>query len=180
MPDTAIETPTKVEEKTPTPPSTHDIYGPLATLRREVNRLFDDFGRGLWRFPFGRSAFEVEPFWRRGVSWAATPAVDVVERDNAYEITAELPGLGEKDVEVKVANGNLMIKGEKQEEKEKREKGYYLHERRFGAFERCFRMPEGVDAEKIEATFKKGVLTVTLPKTAEAQKKAKKIAIKVE
>ncbi len=84
----------------------------------------------------------------------------------------------EKNIEVKLANGGLTIKGEKQEEKEEKKKDYYLHERRFGSFERCPRVPEGVDTDKIEATFKKGVLTLTLPKKSEAQKSAKKIEVK--
>jgi HSP20 family protein len=79
---------------------------------------------------------------------------------------------------VKVVNGNLTIKGEKQEEKEEKKKGYYLRERHFGSFERSFGLPEGVDADKIEATFKKGVLTLTLPKKPEAQKPEKKIEVK--
>ena len=110
--------------------------------------------------------------------WTAAPAVDISESDKAYEITAELPGMDEKDIEVKVVNGNLMIKGERQEQKEEKQKDYYLHERRFGSFERHFQVPEGADADKIEASFKKGVLTVTLPKKPEAQKPAKKIEVK--
>jgi HSP20 family protein len=86
--------------------------------------------------------------------------------------------MDEKNIEVKVTNGNLTIKGEKQEEKEEKKKDYYLHERHFGSFERSFDVPEGVDADKIEANFKKGVLTVTLPKKPEAQKPAKKIEVK--
>ena len=86
--------------------------------------------------------------------------------------------MDEKNIEVSVANGALTIRGEKQEEKEEKEKDYYLRERSYGSFERCFRVPEGVDANKIEANFKKGVLTVTLPKTVEAQQPEKKIAIK--
>ena len=86
--------------------------------------------------------------------------------------------MDEKNIEVKVVNGNLTIKGEKQEEKEEKKKDYYLHERRFGSFERSFEVPEGVDADKIEASFKKGVLSVTLPKKPEAQKPAKKIEVK--
>ena len=86
--------------------------------------------------------------------------------------------MDEKNIEVKVVNGALTIKGEKQEEKEEKSKDYYLHERNFGSFERSFDVPEGVDVDKIEASFKKGVLTVTLPKKAEAQKPAKKIEIK--
>ena len=124
----------------------------------------------------------IEPLWRRKLSWAAAPAVDITESDKAYEISAELPGMDEKNIEVKVVNGSLIIKGEKQEEKEEKKKekkkDYYLHERQFGSFERCFEVPEGVDADKIEASFKKGVLIVTLPKKPEAQKPAKKIEVK--
>jgi len=112
------------------------------------------------------------------LAWGAPPAVDIVEKDNAYEVTAELPGLDEKNIEVKLVNGGLTIKGEKQEEKEEKKKGYYLHERQFGSFERCFQVPQGVDTNKIEASFRKGVLTVTLPKKPEAQKPEKKIEIK--
>jgi HSP20 family protein len=77
-----------------------------------------------------------------------------------------------------VVNGSLIIKGEKHEEKEEKKKDYYLQERHFGSFERRFAMPEGVDADKIEASFKKGLLTVTLPKKPEAQKPEKKIEVK--
>ena len=79
---------------------------------------------------------------------------------------------------MKFADGILTIKGEKREEKEERKKDYYLSERRFGSFQRSFQLPDGVDADKIEARFKNGVLTVTLPKSPEAQRKEKKIAIK--
>jgi HSP20 family protein len=106
------------------------------------------------------------------------PVVDVVEGDKAYEITAELPGMDEKNIEVKIADGRLTIKGEKQEEKEEKKKDYYLQERHFGSFERSFDIPESVDPNKIEANVKKGVLTVTLPKKAEALKPAKKIEVK--
>ena len=127
-----------------------------------------------WSSPFRRSIFGVEPFWRRELSWTGAPAVDITESDKAYEVTAELPSMDE----VKVVNGNLTIEGEKQEEKEEKKKDYYLHERRFGSFERSFQVPEGVDADKIEASFKKGVLTVVLPKKPEAQKPARKIDVK--
>ena len=79
---------------------------------------------------------------------------------------------------MKLANGGLTIKGEKAEEKEEKTRDYYLHERRFGSFERSFRVPQGVDQDKIEASFRKGVLTVMLSKTAKAQKTEKKIAVK--
>jgi HSP20 family protein len=86
--------------------------------------------------------------------------------------------MDENNIEVKLSNGNLMIKGEKQEEKEEKKKDYFLQERHFGSFERCFPVPEGVDANQIDATFTKGVLKVTLPKKPEAQKPEKKIEIK--
>jgi HSP20 family protein len=106
------------------------------------------------------------------------PAEDVAETDKAYEITAELPGLDEKNIEAKLANGMLSIKGEKQEEKEEKQKDYYRRERSFGSFERSFQVPEGIDTDKIAASFKNGILSVTLPKSAEAQKQAKKIEVK--
>ena len=86
--------------------------------------------------------------------------------------------MDEKNVEVKFADGVLTIKGEKREEKEEKKKDYYLSERNYGSFQRAFQVPDGVDADKIEATFKNGVLTVTMPKSAEAQKSAKKITVK--
>ena len=152
---------------------------PFESLRQEIDRLFDDFGMSFWRpFPFRRSLWATEPSFRREVAWPTMPAVDVVEGEKAYEITAELPGMDEKNIEVKMADGRLTIKGEKQEEKEEKKKDYYLQERHFGSFERSFDIPESVDPNKIEANFKKGVLTVTLPKKAEAQKPAKKIEVK--
>lgn len=86
--------------------------------------------------------------------------------------------MDEKDVEVTCSNGGLLIKGEKKEESEEKKKDYFLTERRYGAFERYFTIPDGVDANKITADFKKGVLTVTLPKTAEAKSQQRKIPVK--
>jgi HSP20 family protein len=143
-------------------------WRPFGALRREMDRLFDDFDLGLWRRPFSESS------WLRG----ETPAVDVAEKDNAYEITAELPGMDQNNIEVKLTNGVLTIKGEKKEHTEEKKKNYYMSERRYGAFERSFQVPDGVDAEKIGATFSKGLLTVSLPKSAEAQKSAKTITVK--
>lgn len=154
-----------------------EVWRPFEGLRREVDRLFEDFGRDFWRTPFRSSLFDIEPSWRE-MAPIGVPAVDMIEKEGAYEITAELPGLDEKDIEVKLANGELTIKGEKQEETKEEKKGYYLHERRFGAFERSFRLPDGVDTDKIEATFKHGVLTLILHKSPEALKAARKIAVK--
>lgn len=170
-------TPIKVEKTAAEPVPAGRAVSTFENLRREIDRVFDSFNAG-WRFPFGRSAFNLEPFFSREASFAIAPAVDVVEKDKAYEITAELPGMDQKDIEVKLANGTLTIKGEKKEEKEEKDKGYYLSERRYGSFQRTFYVPEGVDADKIEASFNKGVLTLILPKTGEAQKAPKKIEVK--
>jgi HSP20 family protein len=143
-------------------------------FRREMDRLFDDFTGGLLR----GSLFGPTPFRRPEGAFRTMPAMDVAETDKAYEITVELPGLDEKNIEVKVANDILSIKGEKQEETEEKEKDYYRRERSFGSFERSFQLPDDVEPDKIEATFKKGVLSVTLPKSAEARHQAKKIEVK--
>jgi HSP20 family protein len=111
--------------------------------------------------------------------FGAIRAVDLTETDKAYEITSELPGgMNEKNVEVGFAKGVLTIKGEKQEEREEKRKGYYMRERSSGSFERTFQVPGDVDTDKIKASFKKGMLAVTLSKTAEARKAGRKIAIK--
>ncbi len=169
--------PAKAEAKPVEARATPEPWRPFETLRREVDRLFDEFDRGSWPFSLRRSLFDVEPFWRRAAPWGTLPAIDIQETDKGYEIAAELPGITEKDVEVKVSDDMLTISGEKKETKEEKREGSYLSERRYGAFERSFRIPDGVDADKIAASFAKGVLTVTLPKKAEAQKPVKKIAI---
>jgi HSP20 family protein len=171
MVETATKLPIKTEAKS-TPVPAAATWRPFDGLRQEVDRLFEDFGQGNWIRPF-RS---MQPLFRTA-DWTA-PAVDIAEKDKAFEITAELPGLDVKDVEVTLRNGNIVIKGEKQEHKEEKSKDYYLQERRFGSFERSFSMPDGVDSGKIDASFKNGVLTVTMPKTAEAQKPVKKVEIK--
>jgi HSP20 family protein len=172
----ANETKLPVTRKTLEPVPAPDAWRPLEALRKEVDRLFEDFsGDDFWRRPF-RSLAGIES--KLAKTFAAAPAVDVAESEKAYEITAELPGMDEKDVEVNVANGRLTIKGEKKDEKEEKKQDYYVSERRYGSFERSFGLPDAVDAGKIEAAFKNGVLKVTLPKTAEAQKPAKKIEVK--
>ena len=175
MADIPGKVPVKSEK---TPARMPQVWQPFEDLRREVDRLFEDFGGGFWRSPFRSSLFNIAPFRRSETTFAAIPAVDVSETDKAYEITAELPGMDEKNVEVKLANGILTIKGEKQEEKEEKQKDYYMRERSFGSFERNFQVPDGVDVDKIDASFKNGVLSVTLPKSPEAQKAEKKIAVK--
>ena len=140
---------------------------PFLTLHREVNRLFDDFFRGFDLTPFGSD----RSFDRVGDNW---PSVEMSEAEREIKVTAELPGLDEKDVDVELANGVLSIAGERKTESENQDR--LFSERYYGRFER--RIPvEDVDADKISAAFKNGVLTITLPKVAPAQSKVKRIAI---
>ncbi len=138
-------------------------------LHREIERVFDDFQRGFhlpgWLKPSG------------GVS-ALSPRINVSETDNAVEVTAELPGVDEKDVKLELTDDLLTISGEKKTEKEEKEKNYHLIERSYGSFRRSLRLPFQADASKADAKFKNGVLTVTLPKPPEAKAKAKKIEVK--
>jgi HSP20 family protein len=149
----------------------------LETLRREVERVFDEFHRGPWRLPFRRTAFDVGPVWPGEAIWGAIPAVDIVEGDQNYVITAEMPGVQAGNVDVRLSEGRLTIKGAKKEKTDEERKGVFVSERRYGSFERTFRVPESVDADKIAAKFADGVLTVTLPKTAEAKKSERKIDV---
>lgn len=154
--------------------------GPQAVeqLRTALDRLVDDFFRGYWHVPFRKSVIDVEPYWRGEVSIGATPAVDIVEREDGYKLTAELAGLQPEDVSVRFADGTLTIEGEKQELQEDAKLDHFLSERRYGAFRRSFRLSDGVDPDKIEARVDNGVLTVVLPKTAEARRIVKKIAVR--
>lgn len=178
MAEAVTRLPVKTEEKQTNRPTALAEWRPFETMRREIDRLFDDFSPRAWHKPFGRAMVDIEPFWRGEMGWGNAPAVDVVEKENAYEIAAELPGMDESNINVKFSDGVLTIKGEKKEEKEEKKKDYYMSERRFGSFQRAFEVPDGIDAQKIEATFKNGVLTVILPKSPEAQKKEKSIPVK--
>lgn len=162
-------------------PSRSPEWAPFESLRHEIDRLFDDFRPFGWDFPSTRSLLGFQMPRAARENWQVmAPAVDVSEKDGEYEVTAELPGLDEKDVEVKVANRVLTIKGEKKEESEEQRKDYHLSERRYGSFQRSFQLPQGVDAEKIEASFSKGLLTVKLPKTPEAKNAERKIAVQAK
>lgn len=174
----AAKVPAKGETTTATKEAVPQAWHPFNSLRREVDRLFDDFGNDFWRSPFRRPTFDMEPLFRREFQAGLSTAMDIVEKDKAYEVTADLPGFDEKDVEVKVESGLLCIKGERKSEKEEKKKDYHLTEREFGSFQRRFALPDGVDTDKIDAKLNKGVLTVTLPKKADAQKPAKTIEVK--
>ena len=137
---------------------------PLLSLHREVNRLFDDVFRG-----FGVPAFG--GLGRNG-GW---PHVEFSETDKEIRVTAELPGLDEKDVEISVEEGVLALRGEKRAEIEDKDRGY--SERSYGRFERRIGLPQGIDREHANATFRNGVLAVTLPKTEAAKQNVRRIPV---
>ena len=157
----------------PRPGELHPWHG----LRQEIDRLFDSFGLGWSRLP------DFDPFRLPATPPAAagfelSPQVDVSETDTAYEITAELPGLDKTDVSLTLSGDVITLKGEKKTEREEKKKGYHLSERRYGSFRRAFNLPDDVEVDRIKAEFTKGVMTVTLPKSASAKVKASEIPVK--
>ena len=139
--------------------------GPIEEARQRIDELFDSFFGGFTPQRFG-PAFA-----------ALSPSFDISETDDAIKVAAELPGMDEKDIEVHLDNNVLTIRGEKREEHDETKKNYHVRERSYGSFERSFPLPEGLDREGVKATFKKGVLDITLRKTEKAKAQSKKIAI---
>lgn len=139
---------------------------PFRSFHREIDRLFDEFSRELhWPRLF-----------REGEG--AMPQIDVSETDEGLTVTAELPGMDEKDIEVDLTNNVLTFKGEKKVEKEEKKADYHVRERSYGAFSRSVQVPFEVDADKVDASFTKGILTITLPRPPQAKRKTKKITVK--
>jgi len=146
------------------------------TLRHEIDRAFDRFSEGLESLsmqPFSR----LQRLWSPGLTGLASLAVDISESGKAYLITAELPGVEEKDIDVVVEDDLLVIRGEKRQEKEEKSDKAFLCERSYGAFQRMFTLPRGTDASAVEAGFRNGVLTVTVPKSPQSQT-SRKVAVK--
>ena len=143
---------------------------PLRSLHEEINKIFEDFNRG-----FGMPAMS-------GADGTAvstlSPNMDVVETDKSIELTAELPGVAEDEVDVTLVDDVLTIKGEKKAEKTDEKQDYRVVERTYGSFQRSMRLPFKVDAEAIEAQFTNGVLKVSLPKPPEVEAQTKKISVK--
>ncbi len=142
---------------------------PFRDFQRQMNRLFDDFFGG---FPLAER--------ETGAGWAPaafTPRVDVSETDTEVKVSAELPGMDEKDITVELQDDVLTLRGEKKSAQEEKGKNWYRREQSWGSFQRAIELPAGVDAGKAKAQFKKGVLTFTAPKRPEEQVRRKTVPI---
>ena len=165
------DVPVEVKKTAPAQTNVPDVWH---SFRGEMDRLFDRFG-----FPSSRRVFDMEPSWRPTSSFNfSAPAIDMSEDDKAYRISAELPGIDAKDIDVSVSGDTLVLKGEKRQQKEEEDKNYHFSERSYGSFQRSFQLPLSIDRDKVAADFSNGVLTITLPKTAEARQPVKKIEVK--
>jgi HSP20 family protein len=157
-------------DKSQTPaPRGDDLHDPFLSFRRDVDRMFDDFFSG-----FGRRAVG-SPF----ASWTApTPSLDLTETEKEIVVTAEMPGLDDKDFEVNVSGDVLTLKGEKRAKHEHRNGDAYHMERRFGSFSRSVRLPFEVQDEKVDARYQKGELTIRVPKPADMQRQVRRIEVR--
>jgi HSP20 family protein len=152
-----------------TPATRDDLHDPFFSFRQHVDRMFDDFFNGFGRRVVG-SPFD---------SWAApTPSLDLTETEKQIVVTAEMPGLDDKDFEVSVSGDILTLKGEKKAEHEHRNGDAHYMERRFGSFSRSVRLPFEVQDEKVDARYEKGVLTIRVPKPADMQRQIRRIEVR--
>lgn len=168
---------TEVEvRKDKTFPAANGNFDVFDAFRREMDRVFDRLTDNF-AFPSLRDFPTTEHFWPR-IANVTAPVVDMSGDEKAYHVTAELPGVDDKDVEVNVGDDYLYIKAEKRQAHEDKAKDRFVAERSYGVFQRTFALPIDVDRNGIDAKFAKGVLTITLPKSAEGQSMAKKIEVK--
>jgi HSP20 family protein len=156
---TMATVPVPVKQSAPSPTTTSpDLW---RSLRTEMDRLFDNFTGRVGGMPFLSTRFDTS-------FSVPSPAVDITEKEGEYSITAEVPGMAEKEIQVSLSGDTLTIKGEKRQEREEKGENRYLSERSYGEFQRAFTLPEDVDRERIAAAFANGVLSVTLPKLVKA------------
>lgn len=149
-------------------PVRRDEEHPFAGLQREMNRLFEGFLQGWGPDPFPD---------RFG---AFSPRIDVTEDDKTLKVIAELPGIAPRDIDISLSRDSLTIRGEKKDERENRKENYFYSERSFGSFARTIRIPREIEVNKVQADFKKGILTITMPKAGDSVQDAKKITVKAE
>lgn len=146
------------------------IEHPFDKLNRHMSSLFDGFFRDL-----GGSSLPVRGF--TGEAGLISPKFEVSETEDAFIVSAELPGMEEKDIELAIDQNSLVLKGEKKQDHEEKKKNYFYSERSYGHFHRTMPVPDGVDKSKVKAKFSKGVLKVTLPKNEKEKSEKKRIAI---
>lgn len=149
-------------------------YSPMARFHQELDRMFDNFfhGFGFPSMGFGREhSLAVPDEWLR-------PTLDVAASEKEYTISVELPGVDEKDVQLELSDDTLLIKGEKKQEKEEKEKNYYRMERSYGSFQRVLSLPEDAEHEGIGAVYRNGILKITIPRKAGPVRESRQIAIK--
>jgi HSP20 family protein len=154
-------------ERSETPAPREDFFDPFVSFRREVDRMFDSFFDGFGTRTLGPAGWQ-----------GLNPATDVRETDDELVITAEVPGVDEKDVEVTLTDDVLTIKGEKKAEHEQKNGDASYMERRYGAFSRSLRLPFAIKDGDIDAKYDKGVLSIRIPKPAEAQRNVRRIEVK--
>lgn len=149
------------------------LSGSLARFHQEIDRLFEDAFRGFDLSPFGLN----RPMWPRISDGMIKPTLDLGATDKEYTIAVEVPGVDEKDVKVEIANDTLTIRGEKRQEKKEKDKDFYRMERSYGSFQRVLSLPEDADQDAVSATFKNGVLTVTMPRKEAPQAHVRQIEV---
>ena len=155
-------------------PARREEEHPAQSLHREMNRLFEDFFRSPAFEHFGEfPAFPAEQSWGD-----VTPRIDMSETEKELLVKVELPGMTEKDVTISINKDLLTISGEKKQEKEQTEKGWYRMERQYGSFSRSIPLPYEIESDKAEAVYKNGVLSIKLPKSAMQQRSTKNITVK--
>jgi len=151
-------------------------YDPTLPIHRDFDRLFEHFLRG-----FGAPALSrFGSFPALGEAGLLKPKVDLSATEQEYLLTVEIPGVNEKDVSVDIIGNTMTVKGEKRQEKEEKEKNYYRVERSYGSFQRVLSLPEDVNQEGIKASFKNGVLSITMPRTSQPKSDVKQIQINAE
>ena len=159
-----------VEAKSPrrsfSPVIAGDVLAPFSRLRDEFDRMFDDTPGNA----FGSR-------WMQKFHENASPVVELRDKKDEYELVAEVPGMSSEDIEIKLSDGMLRIAGEKSESHDEEGESFMFSERHYGSFERAIKLPNGIDHEKINAETKDGLLTIHIPKSAEALQKERKISI---
>ncbi|MCE6951328.1 Hsp20/alpha crystallin family protein [Cereibacter sphaeroides] len=172
------ETNVDVRHETSSPSAPPREWEPLAYVMQQFDRLRRDIDWPDFRLPFHRGQRGVEASAAWPTFGMGVPAVDLIERPDRFEVQAELPGFDPAAIEVRISDNTMSIRAERSSEHEEDVGGYHLRERSRGNYQRLFRLPGGIATDKVEARYDKGVLSITLPKTAESMEKERRIEVK--